>query len=281
MKKILMAHDLSYRSTLALGRAVQLAQQTGAALEVFHVVEDDLPAPIVERRKAEAKDAITGYLSSIIGQQHPEIRVVVVTGRDYTAITGQADRSHADLIVLGIHREDALRQLVIGSTAERIIGFGSQPVLVVKDPPRGPYHRVVISIDASHSSRRTAEFALTLLPDAEFRLVQASPVPWGHLSPGGDTHPQSRNGHHERPKETKKDALIAIGLQAGTHATVVGLAVHHGPPLEIIREEVRQFHPDLLVIGIEHRAGLTRALIGDIAESLLAQLPCDILAIHV
>lgn len=51
-------------------------------------------------------------------------------------------RSH--LIVLGRHGQRAFRDLVIGSTAERVIRKGTTPVLAVSSPAGGPYRRHLV-----------------------------------------------------------------------------------------------------------------------------------------
>ena len=54
MKRLLIATDLSSRSELALARALRLTRQHGAELRVCHVVDDALPAHLVEAQKIAA-----------------------------------------------------------------------------------------------------------------------------------------------------------------------------------------------------------------------------------
>ncbi len=271
MKKILVAHDLSRRSSIAVARAVQLARQTGAVLDILHVVEDDLPLTIIERRKAEAAEVVNADLWAALRATAPRIEVHVLVGRDYTDILDRAEKSAADLIVLGAHREDALRGLVIGTTAERIIGFGTRPVLVVNNQPAGQYRRVIVAVDFSSSARQAAAFALDLLPEAEFRLVHASSMAAdGRFSSGANA------GKAEKIKSELSAYLPCVGAHAATNH----LVIRQGSALAVIRDEVTDFNADVLVVGAQRRSGLTRALIGAIPEDLLARPPCDIIAVH-
>jgi nucleotide-binding universal stress UspA family protein len=270
VKKILVAHDLSRRSSIAVARAVQLAQQTGAVLDILHVVEDDLPLTIIERRKAEATEVVNADLAALRATAS-RIEVHVLVGRDYTDILDRAEKSAADLIVLGAHREDALRGLVIGTTAERIIGFGTRPVLVVNSQPAGQYRRVIVAVDFSSSARQAAAFAFDLLPEAEFRLLHASSMAAdGRFSSGANTG---------KAEKIKSD-LSAYFPCVGAHAASKHLVVRHGSALAVIRDEVTDFNAEVLVVGAQRRSGLTRALIGEILEDLLARPPCDIIAVH-
>jgi nucleotide-binding universal stress UspA family protein len=271
IRKILIAHDLSRRSSVALERAVQLAGQAGAALDLLHVVEDDLPAPVIDRRKAEARAVMSDDLATLPDPAIAKVETVVLVGKDYTDILGWAEKSGADLIVLGVHREDALRSVVIGTTAERIIGFGSRPVLIVKKLPAGNYRRPVVAIDLSASARQAAAFAFDLLPESEIRLVHA-------LAMTGDGSP-SRDNVTAKMEKIRSE-LSAKAAAARGHAVPTQLVIRHGSPIAVIRDAVRDCEADLLVVGAQRRSGLTRTLIGEIPEDLLARPPCDILVVH-
>src|SRR5262245_59044270 len=86
IRKILIAHDLSGRSSIALKRAAQLAGQTGAALDILHVIEDDLPAAVIDRRTAEAKAVMSDELSALPELAKAKTEPIVVAGKDYTDI---------------------------------------------------------------------------------------------------------------------------------------------------------------------------------------------------
>jgi nucleotide-binding universal stress UspA family protein len=267
IRKILIAHDLSRRSSVALERAAQLAGQTSASLELLHVVEDDLPAAVIERRKAEARTVMGDDLSALPEPAIGKAEMVVLVGKDYTDILGWAEKSGTDLIVLGVHREDALRSVVVGTTAERIIGFGGRPVLLVKKLPAGSYRRAAVAVDFSASARQAVAFAFELLPESDIRLVHALPM----TGDGG----QSRNKAAEQIEKMRSELSARVG-----HAASTQLVIRHGSPIAVIRDAVKDCEADLLVVGAQRRSGLTRTLIGEIPEDLLARPPCDILVVH-
>jgi universal stress protein E len=267
IRKILIAHDLSRRSSVAVERAAQLAGQTGAALELLHVVEDDLPATVIERRKAEARAVMCDDLSALPEPATGKAETVVLVGKDYTDILGWAEKSGADLIVLGVHREDALRSVVLGTTAERIIGFGGPPVLLVKKLPAGSYRRPVVAVDFSASARQAVAFAFELLPEPEIRLVHALPM----TGDGG----KLRSSTAEQMEKMRSELSARVARPAPAQ-----LIIRHGSPIAVIRDAVKDCEADLLVVGAQRRFGLIRTLIGEIPEDLLARPPCDILVVH-
>jgi nucleotide-binding universal stress UspA family protein len=58
------------------------------------------------------------------------------------------------------------------------------------------------------------------------------------------------------------------------------LVIRHGSPIAVIRDAVKDCGAELLVVGAQRRSGLTRTLIGEIPEDLLARPPCDLLVVH-
>ena len=65
MRKIVMATDLSLRCDHALQRAVALAGEFGAELEVIHVVDESLIEGITRQHEAAAKAAIEEQIGAL------------------------------------------------------------------------------------------------------------------------------------------------------------------------------------------------------------------------
>ena len=54
MFQALLAHDLSARSEIALFRGARLAQERDGHLTIVHLVDSDLPAPVIEAQQRHA-----------------------------------------------------------------------------------------------------------------------------------------------------------------------------------------------------------------------------------
>lgn len=66
------------------------------------------------------------------------------------------------------------------------------------------------------------------------------------------------------------------------YATAVGRivpAVEHGWPEDVILRAVEETKPDLVVIGTHARGGIGHAVLGSVAEWVLMEAPCDVLAV--
>ena len=280
MKSLLMATDLSARSDRALERAARLAQNHGAALTVVHVVDEDLPAALAEVQRDAAKQAIGQHLETLASVERPGVSVEVVLGRAHAAVLETAERSDAELIVLGVHREDLLKDMFRGTTAERVIRAGDVPVLLVKQRASGPYDRVMVAVDFSVHSRRAVEFALGFAPGGRFHLVHAYATPFKGFLQGQDTRRQAGEQHEARFREMIEVEMAALLSAVGSQAPEVDRIMREGPVRDVIHQELDRLKPDLLVVGTHGRTGVAHAVLGSIAEDLLRNPPCDVLAVN-
>lgn len=280
MQTILVASDLSARSDRALARAASLAEYHKAKLIVVHVVDEELPAALADRQIEDAERALRAALAPLTqsGGFASELRVVV--GEHYQSILAEAERADADLIVIGQHRKDILLDLFRGSTGERIIRFGNRPVLVVKSAARHRYVSLLAAIDFSIPSRRAIEAAVKLAPDADLKLVHAFDIPFrGFMFSGGAMDTLAKK--HQQQFQDLVDAQTREFLATLSKPIVVHEVIaKEGRPEEVIISTAEEARPDLLVVGTHGRSGLGRAVLGSVAEHVLARTTCDVLAVR-
>ena len=145
IRKILCATDFSELSACALDYAVYLARRCEAELLCLHVVDDSyqywlsmeiaaVPAgPPVEELVAAAEEQLRKLLAEHVGGEM-QAAVRVLTGRPFVEIIRCARDEQADLIVMGTHGRGGLRQVLMGSVAEKVARKSPCPVLTVRDP---------------------------------------------------------------------------------------------------------------------------------------------------
>ena len=279
MKRILMATDLSARSDRALERAVELARRHSAELTIVHVVDEDLPAALADAQQTAATQAIQTHVSTLDAGDGPDITIGTILGRAYVDILQMSEKIEADLIVIGVHREDALKDMFRGTTAERVVRAGNVPVLLVKDRVAAPYGRVIVGVDFSVYSRRALEFAIEFVPGGEFHLVHAYDVPFKGFLYGKDTQKEISDEHKEKFEKLVEHEMAAFLTSLKDKAPRLQHVMQEGMVREVIHKQVQELSPDLLVIGTHGRTGVAHALLGSVAEDLLKNPPCDVLAV--
>ena len=276
MEKLLVATDLSARSDRALQRALALAHQLGATLEVIHIVSDTVPESIAEQYEAGARTTIEQLLASLPSAADVKPEIAIIRGHDYEEILRHAQETGAELIVLGITRHIAY-ELFRGTTAERIIRIGNFPVLLVKDPVVHNYERVLVATDNSPAAQRALECAAAIAPDAEFHLLHTVHVPFtGFL--GAESQAQIRQEQERNFRNAFEKGIRAQVERLGNGGLRATFHIEEGDILSVIRGQAANLKPDLLAIGSHGRSGLRQALIGSVAGNLLSDPPVDVLA---
>src|SRR4051795_3007390 len=102
----------------------------------------------------------------------------VVKGHPFDGILRTAAAVDADLVVMGAHRKQFLRDIFTGTTIERVIRGGKYPVLMVNNEAQRQYERVLVPVDMSVTSADAIRFGLSagLLDDGATLLHAFSPV---------------------------------------------------------------------------------------------------------
>lgn len=129
-RHVLAAVDASPHAAAVARQAAAVAATCGLPMTLVSVAVDDSPAArdaadaIARRAGAAAVQAVPGLASP------PAL--CVATGRAYEAIVRTADAVGADLLVLGRRGETDLADLLLGSTAQRVVGLAQRAVLLVQ-----------------------------------------------------------------------------------------------------------------------------------------------------
>lgn len=139
-KRILVGYDGSKFSDAALTEALRLAKDAGGEITVVCALERDYEmeamAPELEGEYGKKADEDLQRAEKIIKRSGIDYkRTEVSWNTPYKAIVAKAQEKKSDLIVLGTHGRTGLMRLLMGSTAERVIGHAPCNVLVVRSPP--------------------------------------------------------------------------------------------------------------------------------------------------
>ena len=146
LDSILVATDASPASNRAINLAADLASRYGASLYVLHVVRDmQLPPSIkrmaeVERIQGEREDVLMYVAEKILDDAEGRARKrgvesverVVGRGDPAGAITAQAKRRKADLVVLGTRGLGKVKGLLMGSVSRKVANICDAHCLLVR-----------------------------------------------------------------------------------------------------------------------------------------------------
>ncbi|MEZ0168570.1 universal stress protein [Microvirga sp. TS319] len=278
---ILAATDFSTRSQRAVRRAGLLARDNGAEITLLHVVDDDQPQDLVALERREAERILGEQIGAIAELHGLRSHALVIAGDPFDGILRAAASTRAGLVVVGAHRKQLLRDIVVGTTVERVIRTGPFPVLMVNREVDQPYRTALAAVDMSEPSLNAikAGMALGLPGRSRLALVHAFlPLAKGKLSYAG----LSRETIEEyvadaRVRATKE--LISFLDANGLDDHGQSIRIEEGAPIEVIAAVVEQLKPDVLIIGTRGRSGIAKVLLGSVTEEVLRSLDVDILAV--
>jgi nucleotide-binding universal stress UspA family protein len=276
--RVLCAVDLTSDADIAVQRASLLAGQMGSELRFVHAVEDSRSERMLRMRTALAQARLLSLADRVATEGAARPAVSVKVGSTIHAIAAAADEWQPDLIVMGRPRRQRF-ELLIGTTAERIIRATHCPLLIANGNGRTAYRKVVLATDLSATSVHVTRTAVKmgLLDDAYTWIVHAFNPPHSGLLPADVEGQLAAHRQHWRGVMSK-DLLQKLSDE-GIDAARVEVIVEAARPFDAIEQSLEIARPELLVIGTSRWFMLKRLLFGSVADKVLRRVACDVLAI--
>ena len=143
LKHILFPTDFSDYANHARPYAVELAKKFGAKVTIIHVIaaptyavsyEIAVDVSLLHEEIQKGAEKRIRELAESMRAEGIEISTIVEVGSGFPEIIRAARDGEAGLIVMATHGWGAVKHLLLGSTAERIVRKAPCPVLTVRDP---------------------------------------------------------------------------------------------------------------------------------------------------
>lgn len=285
IKSLLVATDFSDDARQAVLRAAFLAAEQGAKLELLHVMSGPLlshmrelfklPSDADTRLVDDARRMLGELAEDVAGQTGLTAIPRVLVGHVVNEIISASDQ--ADMLVLGARGLNRLRDLLIGTTAERLLYRCKRPVLVSKRPPHGSYQHVIVPVDLSPHSIVALRMAVQIAPQANITIIHAFDVPFeGKLWLAGVAEEEI---HHYRAQARIKaqEEIEKLMQDSGDASLRLRSVIEHGDATRIILEQEEMSDPDLIVIGKHGESVMGELLLGSVARHVLSNSRCDVL----
>ncbi|WP_113911010.1 universal stress protein [Roseovarius dicentrarchi] len=281
MDTILVATDFSARSDLAIRRAALMARAAGAGLHLTHVVDDDQKARIIESETTVSKQLLQEEAAELNHQDGLNCTSSVVLGDPFEGIGNAADQIAPDLVVIGAHRRRLLRNVFVGTTAQRTIRRAQWPVLMVNAPPQRTYDNVLIATDLSETSRRAvAHFSsLDLVTPEQCTLLHVFDAPAKRLLMSGMLQEEEKDQYLVE-LQIEADSALRDFADASALRDAMRMTRHYNTATSAaIQTAATEIEADLIVVASQGRVGLSKTFLGSVAEEVLRRAETDVLAI--
>lgn len=289
-RKILFATDFSDASEVAFRAASAMGARESATVGVCHVLLPPKAVPAwlqgqvltdeeVERR---TREALGGRAAALKNAGVPGVETFVERGDFYASIVQRAEAFGADLILVGSHGRTGVARLLLGSVAEKVVRHAHCAVLVAREgPEKGP---VLASSDFSEASQAGLRAAAREAARAGSELVVLHVVDIDLA--GAFPYGVDAAGVLEAMKDSKEaremhEALAkAASAATGTLDVKVTLDFAVGDPAAAIVQRAEDLGARLVVLSTHGRTGLSRVLLGSVAEKVVRHAPASVLAVR-
>lgn len=288
---LLVPLDGSAFSERALPWAVSLARRSGAILRLarVHVPHTRTPVslegmPVVDEEVTTLKrQHETAYLADVRSRlaREPAIKVetALLDGPIAPTLAADATLNQAALIVMTTHGHGGFERLWLGSVVDTLIRTATVPLLVLRfaeesAPAVEPaVRRILVPLDGSLLAEEALSHALALgaLSSAEYVLVHVTePSAWLGRLPGGTQAAYPATEGHEKREHQAEDYLkrtVARLAEQGHQAESRVIVSSH--LARAILDAARAVRADLIAMATHGRGGLSRLLIGSVADKVM------------
>jgi nucleotide-binding universal stress UspA family protein len=275
-RSILVPLDGSPFGEHALPPALAIAQSAAAYLHLAHV-HGVTRAHLLDthsalRDRAREREYLDQTAQQLASRWDGPITTALLAGTIALAVHDYAVERRADLVVLTTHGRGPLSRFWLGSVADRLVRWATMPLLLVRPHERAPdfahppaLRRILIPLDGSALAERIFAAALELgrPQSATYTLLQVvEPVVIEAIG-REEQGPQQAEAHAWAYLEGLAAGLRAEGLEVATDVVV---AEHPAPA---ILAYAQQRAVDLIAVETHGRGGITRVLLGSVADKLL------------
>lgn len=281
LSRILVGTDFSDRAEFAAHHAMVIARHTGAEVILMHAMVlgteefsppyafelpglfEDKATEIIARSRRRLEDE----RSRLLGQG-VELSHVFVNEAPEKGIVSAAEKSKANLIVLGTHGREGLRRFLVGSVAQRVVHRAGCDVLVAREAPAdNRYSQILVAIDFSKQSEMALQRALELVErGGQISLLHCWTIPGSGRTYWGPLGPALRTAIHE---SANKQCQALVDTFQTSDVEIV-FSCEEGNARHIIIERLDAGAQDLVILGSHGRQGVSRLVLGSVAESVLA-----------
>lgn len=279
---VLVATDFSPAADEAIRQGHASAVARGAPLVVGHVLPEFLRTRVLFPHEAgadpaeqaafeaHARDAVRARVDALLGATPDHVDIDVESGSPHAGILQMAERAGTGLIVVGP-----------GTTALRVARATVCPVLVVRPPP--PDGPVIGASDFSDAALPALHAAVALAAERHRPLIVLHCLdinPVAAIASAGAVGALPLALIPERAILEMEGAARVHLLRALADMGAIGeVAVVRRPPAVGIVAAAEANGASVVVVGTRGRSGISRFLMGSVAEYVAMHAPCSVLVV--
>jgi nucleotide-binding universal stress UspA family protein len=298
LSTILVPTDFSSTAENALAYAADLAERTGAALHVLHVINQqnpewyDLADPLdmVDDLRRQLRNQAQYKLANLDAETEVETKITIEISFDVaSSLHDYIDSRDVDLLVIGAHGRTGVREMVLGSLTEKMLRHAACPVLAVgQHVPWEDTRRelevvsMLAPVDFSDSSKYALRMAKSFADLYKTQLdvlfvAEERVVPQFH-----DTGLPTMGVVRMDPDIVARaePAIEQLAADVGGPDVPITPRVREGRAAQAITDFATERDSDFIVLATRGLSGLQRIFVGSVTERVVRATPCPVLVVR-
>lgn len=275
-RKVLVAFDGSEASKNALRKSFSLATW----IKVLAVAPDytgDIDLTGISEIKAIThglgQKLLTEAMAIALEEKTP-ILTNLDQGEPYERIVHVAENETCDLIAMGRKGMTGLERALMGQVTARVIGYTNKDVLVVPERGSDHLHEMLLATDGSPNTARAVSRAISIAKQFKARLTLVSVV---YANNEFLAHAPEIL---DRLVQKARADMGEIETRARAEGIETRLVIRQGDPHVEITALASTMEADLIVMGSHGKKGLSRLLMGSVAEQVIGSADSPVLVCH-
>jgi len=217
-----------------------------------------------ERNLAKAKEIADG-------KGHSIRTVLLEEGEPSSRIVELADANHREMIIIGRRGLSNLERVFVGSVTKRVIGHSHGDVIVVPEGASLAWNKILVATDGSPCSQAAIERAVHFakIYGSAIDVVSVVDAPdelYGDAPDLSEVFESMAIGYADDAVKYAKDK----GVSATPH-------VVSGVAYAVIPDLARSLGAQVICVGSHGRTGMSRLLMGSVAEKIIGLASCPVL----
>jgi universal stress protein E len=294
---ILVIVDPTAQQQAAVAKGAVLAEKFQARLDLFicdtkAARNARLAQQMRESQRSGSNDQLPQWLDSIaapLRKRGIEVTTEVLAADPlHTALLDRVKHTCADLVVKDTHHHTVAQRTFLTNTEWELIRGCPVPLLLVKPAPWSSGHRIGAAVDPGHLDDKPRLLDRAILEEAA-RLAKVlgrdlhafhAYIPAAMVAVAVAVPPLVVDVPDEALAEEHKAKLRELTeLTSDYGLSASNIHLEAGAVTEVLCRLARECEIDIMVMGAVSRRALKRILIGSTAETVLEQLPCDLLVV--
>ena len=281
IKNIMVPVDFSATSKRAVNYGLSFALEFEARLLLAHITPLDPVA--YDKAKQDLVELIPADC-----RERLMFETIVKAGDTRSELLGIVEDREVDLVVMGTRGRSYIQRLLLGSVTERLLRKVHTPILTVShlDPEKAihapglvPLRRILYATDLAEGSEEGLEFSIRLARGLDANLMVAHVVQFADAALYGLDAAAFMPEYSDEIRGQAKERLDRIVALVSDGRVPISTILADGVPYETIDRLAVEHNADLIVINLQNKGRLERAMLGTTAERVIRTATVPVLSL--